>query len=73
MRSHQVVVIKIKISKRSKLNATLQQMRKNATTRAQKAIHSDWTTTSKSLEVNPNEAENKQRTLKPISQTLIVA
>ena len=73
MRSHQVVVIKIKISKRSKLNATLQQMRKNATARAQKAIQSDWTTTSKSLEVNPNEAENKQRTLKPISQTLIVA
>jgi len=41
MRSHQVVVIKIKISKRSKLNATLQQMRKNATARAQKAIQSD--------------------------------
>ena len=73
MRSHQVFVSKVNRIQENQIDATLQQMWKNATAGAQKAIQSDWTTTSKSLEVNPNEAENKQRTLKPISQTLIVA
>ena len=60
----------MKISKRSRIDATLQQMWKNATARDQEAIQSDWTTTSKSLQVNPNVAENKKRLFKPIIQAL---